>query len=54
LCPGTFLNYMHEQRAAGADLSHIKPSHMNASDEVITRLLRLSRALSSRRKVVKR
>jgi hypothetical protein len=54
LSPDTFLNYMHEQRAAGADLSHIKPSHMNAPEEVITRLLRLSRALSSRRKAVKR
>ena len=38
----TFQRYMFEQRAAGADLAHLKPAHMNASDAVIAALLRLS------------
>jgi len=44
LSPGTFLRYMHERQAAGADLAHLKPPHMNASDAVIADLLRLSKA----------
>jgi hypothetical protein len=46
LSPSTFLRYMQEQQATGADLSHLKPRHMNASDEVIASLLRLSEATS--------
>lgn len=40
LTPGTFQAYMMEKQAAGADLSHLKPPHMNASDEVIETLLK--------------
>lgn len=40
LKPGTFQAYMLEKQAAGADLAHLKPPHMNASDEVIETLLR--------------
>lgn len=40
LTPGTFQAYMLEKQAAGADLAHLKPPHMNASDEVIETLLR--------------
>jgi hypothetical protein len=36
---GTFTRYMQAQRAAGADLSHYKPCHMNASDEVCNAIL---------------
>lgn len=43
LRPGTFLNYMQDRQQAGADLAHLKPPHMQASDEVIERLLRVER-----------
>ncbi len=36
---GAFANYMDEQKAAGADLAHIKPTHMQAKEKVIKRLL---------------
>lgn len=36
---GAFKSYTARQRAAGADLAHLKPPHMNPSDEVIERLL---------------
>jgi hypothetical protein len=39
LPPGTFMRYMAAQHAAGADLAHLKPPHMNAPDDVIKRLL---------------
>jgi hypothetical protein len=42
LSPGTFLRYMRERQAAGADLAHLKPPHMNAPDAVMADLLRLS------------
>ena len=42
LPPGTFERYSAEKRAAGAALGQIKPSHMNASDQAIADLLRLS------------
>jgi len=32
---GSFQQYLEEQRKAGADLAHLKPSHMNASDKAI-------------------
>lgn len=41
LQPGTFQAYMMEKQAAGADLAHLKPPHMNATDEIIHTLLRL-------------
>ena len=36
---GAFKSYAARQRAAGADLAHLKPPHMNPSDDVIDRLL---------------
>ena len=39
LPPGAFWQYMQSRRAAGADLAHIKPPHMNPKDAVIETLL---------------
>lgn len=36
---GTFFRYFLKQREAGADLAHLKPPHMNPSDDVVERLL---------------
>ncbi len=36
---GTFSRYMAEKHARGADLAHIKPPHMNPSDDDIKLLL---------------
>ena len=36
---GAFNNYIQEQRAAGADLAHLKPPHMQPKDTIIARLL---------------
>lgn len=36
---GAFQGYMSKQREAGADLAHLKPPHMNPSDDVIEKLL---------------
>ena len=43
LAQGTFEKYTHGKQAAGFDLAHLKPPHMNASDAIIEELLRLSR-----------
>jgi hypothetical protein len=40
---GTFQKYMLEKQRAGADLAHLKPAHMNATDEAVELLLRCSR-----------
>jgi hypothetical protein len=42
LTRGTFQRYFNERQAAGADLAHLKPSHMNPPDDVIKNLLRMS------------
>ncbi|MFC2045673.1 GH3 auxin-responsive promoter family protein [Chloroflexota bacterium] len=42
LSRGTFGRYYQEKVKEGADLAHLKPSHMNAHDSVIQRLLQLS------------
>lgn len=42
LKPGTFRAYYVEQQAAGADLAHLKPPRMGASNATINDLLRLS------------
>jgi len=34
---------MLEKQRAGADLAHLKPAHMNATDEAVELLLRCSR-----------
>ncbi|MDO9088293.1 MAG: GH3 auxin-responsive promoter family protein [Anaerolineaceae bacterium] len=36
---GAFAKYIEEQRAAGADLAHLKPAHMQVPEKVIKRLL---------------
>jgi hypothetical protein len=46
LPPGTFMRYMAAQHAAGADMAHLKPPHMNAPDEVIEKLLRAGEELA--------
>jgi len=42
LSPGTFQRYMEEKGKEGADLAHLKPTHINAPEAVIQRLLQLS------------
>ncbi len=39
LPPGTFANYTAQRQAEGADLAHLKPPHVNPSDEVLSLLL---------------
>jgi len=38
----TFQRYFEEKRKEGADLAHLKPKHINASDAQIQRLIQLS------------
>jgi hypothetical protein len=42
LSPGTFTRYLQERQAAGVDLAHSKPAHMNPSAEIVARLLSMS------------
>jgi hypothetical protein len=42
--PGSFARYYQSRAAEGADLAHLKPPHMNASQESIDRLLAASNA----------
>jgi phenylacetate-coenzyme A ligase PaaK-like adenylate-forming protein len=42
LAKGTFQAYMLAKQNGGSDLAHLKPAHMNASEEVIELLLELS------------
>jgi len=42
LSSGTFQRYMGEKIKEGADLAHLKPSHVNPPEAVIQRLLHLS------------
>jgi GH3 auxin-responsive promoter len=42
LAPGTFQAYMKEKQQAGADLAHLKPPHMNPSDETIDQLMEIN------------
>jgi len=35
---GTFINYIAQRRAEGADLAHLKPPHINPSDRVLSLL----------------
>jgi hypothetical protein len=41
LKPGTFDSYMKQRQKEGADLAHIKPTHMQPSDQVMKRLLEI-------------
>jgi len=42
LRPGTFGRYTDRQRAAGADLAHLKPPHVNAPEDTVSALQELS------------
>jgi len=42
LSPGTFLRYYQAREKEGADLAHLKPPHMNPSDQVLEMLLAMS------------
>ena len=46
LAPGTFHAYFLERQAAGADLGHLKPPHMNPNDQIMADLLRISESMS--------
>lgn len=48
---GTFRAYSLEKQAAGADLAHLKPPHMNPSDGIISDLLRHSKQVARSREV---
>ncbi|HET6487584.1 MAG TPA: GH3 auxin-responsive promoter family protein [Spirochaetia bacterium] len=42
LSKGTYRRYFEERQAAGADLAHLKPPHVNASDKMVENLMRMS------------
>jgi len=42
LLPGTFERYTEERKGEGADLAHLKPTHVNPPETIIKRLLELS------------
>ena len=42
LSPGTFQRYVEEKKKEGADLAHLKPTHINPTKEAIQRLLDFS------------
>jgi hypothetical protein len=46
LRPGAFEGYMQQKQQEGADLAHIKPPHMQPSDQILSRLFELERSLS--------
>ena len=48
LSPGTFERYMDEKRKEGADFAHIKPTHVNAPESVIKRLLQMSEVVEQK------
>lgn len=45
LKPGSFDRYMKQKQQEGADLAHIKPPHMQPSDQVMQRLLEFESSL---------
>lgn len=40
---GSFQRYMDQQRAAGADLAHLKPPHINPSERALSDLMEPAR-----------
>ncbi len=42
LPPGTFARYSQKLQAEGADFAHMKPPHMQPSDEIVNTVLRLA------------
>lgn len=47
LRPGTFQAYTTEKQSIGADLAHLKPPHMNPTDEVVQTLLNLDKRINN-------
>lgn len=47
LSPGTFQSYLEIKRKEGADLAHLKPSHVNPPEPVVRLLLELSESRSN-------
>ncbi len=45
LSPGTFAAYLEDRKAAGVEVAHLKPTHVNARDEVVQRLTEISSGL---------
>jgi phenylacetate-coenzyme A ligase PaaK-like adenylate-forming protein len=43
LAPGSYRAYMMEKQATGADLAHLKPPHMNVSEEDLELLLQIGK-----------
>ncbi len=43
LAPGTYDRYLRARQAEGADLAHLKPTHTNAPDSIMERLLQAGR-----------
>ena len=41
LANNSFMRYMEDRRRAGSDLAHVKPPHMQPSEEVMNRLLQV-------------
>ena len=46
LKPGSFDAYIQQKQQEGADLAHIKPPHMQPSDQIMKRLLEFEGPLS--------
>jgi hypothetical protein len=46
LHPGSFEHYMKQKQLQGADLAHLKPPHMQPSDQVIRHLIKLEGGLA--------
>ncbi|MEO8354955.1 MAG: GH3 auxin-responsive promoter family protein [Chloroflexota bacterium] len=46
LRPGSFDGYMKQKQQEGADLAHLKPPHMQPSDQIMMRLFELESSLS--------
>jgi len=42
LSKGTYQKYMAAKQQSGADLAHLKPAHMNATDDMINMLRHFS------------
>jgi len=42
LSQGTFQSYTEERRKEGADLAHLKPNHINASNTILQQILEIS------------
>jgi len=47
LAHGTYSTYSKEMHAAGADLAHLKPPHMNPTDHTVEHLLEIHRRISA-------